>query len=178
MKQEDETKAGGKTWRLGAVILVIVVVAAGLYYFSGIQNFLGGNQENTPAVGVPPMGPKFSPTISTSTTTSTAPEKILTDKLTGHKESLAVYNIAAENWAYTPDRLVIKKGEQVNVNFTAVDRDYDFAIAAPIGAYVSVKKGETATIGFGADVVGTYEMRCQRICPDGRDMKGELVIMK
>jgi|GEM_PF-1864944 len=184
MKQGDETKVGGKTWRLGAVIVVIVAVAAGLYYLSGIQNFLGGSQAPTgePTVGAPlvlgPVYPEFNPAVSSSITSPTTPDKTSTEELTGRNESVVIYNISAENWAYNPSQLVIKKGKRVNIYFTAVDRDYDLAISLPIGAYVSVKKGEMVTIGFEADKVGTYGMQCEKICPPGKDMKGELVIIK
>lgn len=191
MDQGNEIKAGKKGWLVSVVVLVFVALVAVVYYFSGLRDFLGRTEPaGGPPIESPPVVtsatplnpprltyPKFNEAVP-SDMSPTSPDKVITKNVTGRKESVTVYNITAENWTYKPGLLVVKKGEQVNLNFTAVDRDYDLEIAAPIGAYVSVKKGEMMTIGFGADRVGTYEIRCQKICPDGKDMKGELVIIK
>lgn len=180
MDQGNEIKTSKRGRLVSAVVLILIVLIAVIYYFSGLQDFWGKKEPESkpPAVVERPLTyPKFSEVVP-SDASPTSPDKVITEKLTGRKESVTVYKIVAESWTYKPDRLVVKKGEQVNLHFEAIDRDYDLEIAAPIGAYVYAKKGELMIIGFGAEMVGTYEMMCQKTCPEGKEMKGELVIVK
>lgn len=93
------------------------------------------------------------------------------------EEMVKVFDVTARDGVFEPSRLVLKKGDKVQVNFYAADGEYDMAVAAPIGAHVKAKKGKTAAFGFEAGEAGTYEFTCQDFCPPAKEMRGEFVVV-
>lgn len=117
----------------------------------------------------------FSPVVPASAA-PTPPEQVFFSGEEGVR--LNSFSIVADRGAFTPSTIVVEGGQNVQVNFTAVDRDYDIGVAAPIGAYVVAKAGETQVFGFSMDQEGTYAFRCQQFCPEGRAIEGSIIILK
>lgn len=93
----------------------------------------------------------------------------------GKTALLHIFDLSAERGVFSPNELVLAKGTRTQINFKAVDGDYDLQIGSPIGAYVSAKMGSVASFGFDAAHEGRYEFSCTKMCPNG-PMKGVIII--
>jgi cytochrome c oxidase subunit 2 len=84
--------------------------------------------------------------------------------------------MTANNYAFDPSVITVKKGEKVRLFITAVDRDHGIKIQGYDIDQV-LKKGSTATIEFTADKAGTFEFKCSVYCGHGHGkMKGKLIV--
>jgi heme/copper-type cytochrome/quinol oxidase subunit 2 len=104
-----------------------------------------------------------------------------------------VIELVAKKYEYSPSPVHVKAGTTVQLKITAVDHDHGFKIGAErdgakpggkAGLVFSspqdcwqLKKGETATIEFLAQISGTYTFKCCHTCGLGhRGMKSEIVV--
>lgn len=86
------------------------------------------------------------------------------------------FSITAKNWEFIPSTITVKKGDKVRLVIKSVDVDHGFALTA-FGINKPLKPGETATVEFTADKVGSHSFFCSVFCGSGhRDMKGTLVV--
>ena len=84
--------------------------------------------------------------------------------------------LTAKKYAFEPSQIHVKKGEHVQLIFTAVDHDHGFKLEA-FHIDQLLKKGETVTVEFTADQAGTLPFQCSKFCGLGhKNMKGELVV--
>jgi cytochrome c oxidase subunit II len=108
-------------------------------------------------------------------------------------QKVQVIELTAKKYEYSPSPVHVKIGTKVQLRITAVDHDHGFKIgvdpdagkangksglvfASPQDCW-QLKKGETTTIEFLAQVSGTYTFRCCHTCGLGhRGMKSELVV--
>jgi heme/copper-type cytochrome/quinol oxidase subunit 2 len=114
-------------------------------------------------------------------------------RILAQNQDTQVIEVTAKKYEYSPEPVHVKKGVRVQLKITATDHDHGFKIAAiPDGANQSgtpglvfasaqdcwqLKKGETTTIEFLAQLSGTYTFRCCHTCGVGhRGMKGVLVV--
>jgi cytochrome c oxidase subunit II len=108
-------------------------------------------------------------------------------------QKVQAIELTAKKYEYSPSPVHVKIGSKVQLKITASDHDHGFKIAAvpdgaegnnAIGLVFStpqdcwqLKKGETTTIEFLAQMSGTYTFRCCHTCGLGhRGMKGQLVV--
>jgi cytochrome c oxidase subunit II len=108
-------------------------------------------------------------------------------------QKVQVIEVIAKKYEYSPSPVHVKIGTKVQLRITAVDHDHGFKIgvdpdvgkangksglvfASPQDCW-QLKKGETTTIEFLAQVSGTYTFRCCHTCGLGhRGMRGEVVV--
>jgi len=90
--------------------------------------------------------------------------------------NLLSYELKADNGVFSPAELVIKKGTRAQINFTALDADYDLLLPAPMNAYITVKAGDKTSFSFVPDKEGRYEFSCYQVCPQGIRPTGVLII--
>lgn len=84
--------------------------------------------------------------------------------------------VTAKKYEFNPSVISVKKGEEVRLVITAVDRDHGFKLEA-FNINQKLKKGEAVTIEFTADRPGTFPFQCSRFCGLGHGkMKGKLVV--
>lgn len=178
------------------IVAAILILAAGGGWYYAVHN----NKTNQPGtiekpieqkVGGEAEAPKFvdnnivgeKPVFKEITPSTTAeikkeeytkPETTITSP--DKKIVINRYTITADKGQFSPSKLVIEKGKQVEIHFKAVDQDYDFAIAKPITIFGFAPKGQSTIIAFPAQQVGIYEFTCQRTCPKNTTMKGEIII--
>ena len=166
---------------IGLMVGVIVVaVGIALYiggaFKKGVEAPIAGMENSTTSSAVPPM------TVSAGSLSAgdagkqaTAPKDTYKDP-SGKGPSVLSYDLVAQKGAFSPSELILEKGNRIQINFKAIDADYDLQVAPPIGLYVVAKKGETASFGFDAAQAGRYEFACSRMCPSGSQMRGAIVI--
>ncbi len=72
------------------------------------------------------------------------------------------FSISAQNNRFTPSEIILNKGDNLNLNFTAVDKDYDFVM--PDFGYrpgaIVIKKGTTKKITFQVTDSGKFKFYC------------------
>jgi cytochrome c oxidase subunit II len=108
-------------------------------------------------------------------------------------QKVQVIGLTAKKYEYSPSPVHVKIGTKVQLRITAVDHDHGFKIwvdpdvgkangksglvfASPQDCW-QLKKGETTTIEFLAQVSGTYTFRCCHTCGLGhRGMRSEVVV--
>lgn len=166
--------------RKGLILaLAIVVIIAGALYV----NFAFKKNANAPIGGVASnvnLAPL--PTVAMSALSGSDTGKPITPPQATYKDpsgkgqAVLAYDLIAQGGAFSPSELIIAKGTHVQVNFKAVDADYDLQIAPPIGLYLVAKKGTAMPFGFAASQAGRYEFACQKFCPNNSPMKGVLIV--
>ncbi len=168
---ENQTNKNTWVWVVGVVVLVLV---AGYYFMTSSPFINKGGEER----GSTSTQPTFNKEVPEVVVQKEATKPIEVDVPKDVKTQFGAYEIKGEGGAFQPAELIVPEGGRVQINFTAVDADYDISFAPPIGAYLKAKKGETATFGFDASnsKVGAYTFVCKDFCPSGKEMKGTLVI--
>ncbi len=123
--------------------------------------------------------PSFTPleNASSSGFIFSNPDQTLPSTAKGDTRKVKLFHLEESSSGFSPSTLVIHKTDTVRLQFTAVDGDYDLAIAPPIGAYIAAAKGGSTLFGFDARFVspGIYTFMCQRLCPP-QHPQGTLVI--
>ena len=124
------------------IILGIILILAVSY---GVKSYMGGNNQQAPAV-IP----------------------------TGQIKS---FDITAQRFTYTPSQITVNRGDNVKLSLTSTDVIHGFQLDG-YGITKTLNPGETVTVEFLADKVGTFEFRCNIPCGEGHlDMKGSLTVL-
>jgi cytochrome c oxidase subunit 2 len=117
----------------------------------------------------------------------------LSTSVRAQNQDVLVIEITAKKYEYSISPVHVKAGTKVQLKITATDHDHGFKIATvsddaqPKSAagliFTSpqdcwqLKKGETTTIDFLAQMPGTYTFRCCHTCGLGhKGMKGQIVV--
>jgi cytochrome c oxidase subunit II len=126
--------------------------------------------------------------FSTASTSLLSPGSAL-----AQDQTVQVVELTAKKFEYSPSPVRVKAGTKVQLKITAIDHDHGFKIAAvpdgsepkdKLGLFFpspqdcwQLKKGETTTIEFVAQVPGTYTFKCCHTCGLGhRGMKSQVVV--
>ena len=89
-----------------------------------------------------------------------------------------VVRISAERFSFTPSRITLAVGEQVDLVVTSDDTAHGMRIEGTDVDLTIPKRGPgeiTVTVGF--DKAGRYEFACSRMCGAGHNyMRGEIIV--
>ena len=94
------------------------------------------------------------------------------------QEGPRVIRVSAERFAFTPSRIVIEAGEQVELRIRSDDTSHGFRIG-DLGVNVTLqKRGKgDVRVPLKVDTPGRYVFECSRMCGAGHNfMRGELVV--
>lgn len=87
------------------------------------------------------------------------------------------FTVEMKQFSFSPSTIAVKKGDKVRLTLTSKDVSHGFMIRELDVSSGPVAKGQTKTIEFTADKVGTFEFRCSVVCGVGhKDMKGTLIV--
>lgn len=87
-------------------------------------------------------------------------------------------NLEAYQYGFSPDPVVVKKGDMVKFDISSRDVTHGVYIKE-YGINVVVKKGEHKKAEFLADKEGNFEIVCSVYCGSGHSgMKGRLIVEK
>ena len=106
---------------------------------------------------------------------------VLAAEVAGEQGERRVIKISAERFAFSPSRIELAVGEEVDVRLRSDDTSHGFHIVGADGVTVNVAipkrgKGEI-TVPLRIDQPGTYRFECSRMCGAGHDfMRGEIVV--
>lgn len=103
-----------------------------------------------------------------------------------HKETMQIeqgakikeISLEAYQYGFSPDPVVVKKGDIVRFDITSRDVTHGVYIKE-YGINVTVKKGEHKKIEFFAGKEGNFDIVCSVYCGSGHSgMKGRLIVEK
>jgi heme/copper-type cytochrome/quinol oxidase subunit 2 len=157
-----------------AVAVIIVIAGVGIYYWSGSRK--GSNAGNNTGASVQNTG---TPTETTpSTTVQALPSNVVVPDQNASSVPAGVaaptvvsagspsgvtsfrsFNISISGGAYTPNTVIVNKGDTVRINLTAVDGNYDFT-QPNYGMSLAITKGQTKLVQFDANSAGKFTFYC------------------
>lgn len=89
-----------------------------------------------------------------------------------------VVPITARKFAFTPQRVTLKKGVPVVLELTSLDRLHGFNVP-DLGVRADVLPGRTARVALTPEKVGTFAFHCDNFCGNGHpNMTGEIVVVE
>ena len=96
----------------------------------------------------------------------------------GSQTQRRVVRVSAERFAFTPSRIVVDAGEEIEMRVSSDDTAHGFRIAGTSVNVVIPKRGRgEMSVTFRAPEPGRYVFECTRMCGAGHHfMRGELVV--
>lgn len=89
-----------------------------------------------------------------------------------------VIKIAAKKFDYTPNRITLKKGVPVVLEFTSADVVMGFSVP-DLGARTDIVPGQVARVRIVPDKLGTFAFFCDIFCGSGHeDMTGTITVVE
>jgi cytochrome c oxidase subunit 2 len=93
-----------------------------------------------------------------------------------HADSTRVVDVTLSRYAFSPERIEVRVGEQVRLNVASADGPHGFQVKA-LGLKAHIPAGETTTVDVAPNEPGTFEITCSTYCGIGhRRMKAWLVV--
>ncbi len=87
-----------------------------------------------------------------------------------------VVKLEAKKFAYTPDRIVLKKGQPVVLEITSVDFTHGFKIP-DWNIRADLPPGQVTKVHLNPDTAGEFDFLCDNFCGDGHEgMSGKIVV--
>ncbi len=97
-----------------------------------------------------------------------------TDAVTA--ESGQVIKITAKRFEYNPNKITLKKGVPVTLEFTSLDRLHGFS-CPDLGIRGDILPGKGLKIQFTPQKAGTFPFHCDIFCGEGHEnMTGEFIV--
>ena len=91
-------------------------------------------------------------------------------------ETAQVVKITASKFHFTPDRIVLAKGQPITLELTSADRTHGFMVRA-FGIDTDIQPGKTTAITIKPEKVGSYTTICDHYCGLGHGgMKMTIVV--
>ncbi|MFQ6079078.1 MAG: cupredoxin domain-containing protein [Thermodesulfobacteriota bacterium] len=86
------------------------------------------------------------------------------------------FEVQAENYKFSPDTIMVNKGDKVVIKAIAIDKNHGFGIKA-FNVKQTLPKGQPVVIEFTADKKGEFTIRCTKFCGWKHFwMKGNLIV--
>ena len=149
----EETKTTQNSNNTVIIAVVAVLVIGGIAAFAMSRN---NTASNTPAQTTQMETDSTSPAMEAGSETSQPPS----GESTKTEGEVKVLELEGESFYYKPNEIRVKKGEKVKVVLNSVSMMHDFVIDELNVRTPIVKSGESGTVEFTADQVGTFEYYC------------------
>lgn len=121
--------------------------------------------------------PSPTPTPPQPQPTQPEPTKTATPSPTpAPQPTVKAFNVVARQWSFEPNTITINKGDTVRLSVKSVDVTHGLAIS-DFNVNKNLEPGQTTTIEFVADKVGTFSFACSVFCGSGHGgMRGTLIV--
>jgi nitrosocyanin len=151
---ENTTQTGGNSNKMMPVLVLGAVVIVGLL---GVMMMKGKSKtaDDNMKTDVTQETNSVAPEASTAPADQTSPAA---DTQTNN--DVKVINVEAGSFYYKPNVISVKKGEKVKIVMTSKDMMHDFNIDELNVKLPITKSGETNSVEFVANKVGTFEYYC------------------
>ena len=88
------------------------------------------------------------------------------------------YELAATKNGFIPYDITVNALDTIELDFIAVDGDYDLTIPFLGTSFNAVKKGDKKRFTFQITNTGVFAFQCNQFCPEGKIIKPDVVIAK
>ena len=88
-----------------------------------------------------------------------------------------VIKIVAQRFAYTPNKIILKKGQPVILEFTSLDFVHGFKIP-DLNIRADLPPGKVTKVHITPDKEGIYDFLCDNFCGAGHEEMGGRIIVK
>jgi plastocyanin len=95
----------------------------------------------------------------------------------GSGSNFRSFDIKAEAGVFTPSKIIVKVGDIVHINFTAVDRGYDIVFPSYNMSQVA-KTGQAKILEFSAAEEGNFTYYCDICGGMNSSAKGNIIVVK
>ncbi|MFH1170651.1 MAG: cupredoxin domain-containing protein [Candidatus Vogelbacteria bacterium] len=138
------------------IILVVAILILGFFWFKG---------KDTVAPASPLGGP--APAEGTLTTLPAPSDTTVVAK---------EFTVLGSNFTFTPNTIEVKQGDTVKITFQSASGFHDLTLDEFRVATKQLKAGESETVQFVADKVGSFEYYCSVGNHRAMGMKGTLTV--
>ena len=152
------------TKMLAVVLVLIVVLGAGVYFFSKNKTIQSTTQTDET------QSQDVTPTIAEDASPSGAMDAGTV------KSAVKEFTVNGSNFKFSPAVLSVNKGDTVKIIFKNTGGTHDFVIDEFDAAIQQIEGGETGTVQFVADKTGTFEYYCAIGNHRQQGMKGILTV--
>lgn len=164
-------------------LIVIVAIAAVLVVLAFLSRKPDAPVSQTPdAGGVPTSTTRgdVPENIAVPGTTSSVPSNVAKPVLTSPiskngDEQLRVFEIKINGNKFSPDTVILGKGDLAKISLTAVDRDYDFN-QPDNGLKQVIPKGQTKLVVYTFSNPGTFTFYCERCGGPSQGPTGKIIV--
>lgn len=95
---------------------------------------------------------------------------------TNDANQATVIKVVAKRFAYTPNEIILKKGQPVVLEFTSIDFVHGFKIP-DMNLRVDLPPGKVTRLALTPDKVGDFDFLCDNFCgADHEEMSGRIVV--
>ena len=94
----------------------------------------------------------------------------------GGSESLRRFSLKIQDDKFSPDTVIVNKGDVIQLSITALDKNYDFT-QPDFGFKKSISKGQTQEIGFQASATGKFTFFCNACGGPDKGPIGYIIIV-
>ena len=88
-----------------------------------------------------------------------------------------VIKIVAQRFSYTPNEIILKKGEPVRLEFSSLDFVHGFNVP-DLNIRTDLPPGKVTIIHLTPQNAGTYDFICDNFCGAGHEDMGGRIIVK
>lgn len=101
---------------------------------------------------------------------------LLAQAQTNNANQEQVIKIVARRFAYTPNEIVLKKGQPVVLEFTSIDFVHGFKIP-DLNIRADLPPGKVTRIRLTPENAGVYDFLCDNFCgSDHEEMSGRIIV--
>ena len=169
-----------------AVVVVVVIAVVGILVFvkrapqAGLTTSpAGGNAPGAAPSGPVTREPAPANVVVPSQTSSDVPKNVaLPEVVSGNpnqNSSFRSFDIKADSNKFTPDTVIVRQGDTLNMNVTAVDKDYDI-FQPDYGTKVRIPKGTAQKVQFQATDSGKFLFYCVSCGGPSKGPTGYIII--
>ena len=87
------------------------------------------------------------------------------------------YELAATKNGFIPYDITVNALDTIELDFIAVDGDYDLTIPFLGTSFNAVKKGDKKRFTFQITNTGVFAFQCNQFCPEGKIIKGSFTVI-
>ena len=101
---------------------------------------------------------------------------LLAQAQTSNTNQEQVIKIVARRFAYTPNEIVLKKGQPAVLEFTSIDFVHGFKVP-DLDIRADLPPGKVTRIRITPDKVGVYDFLCDNFCgSEHEEMSGRIIV--
>ena len=88
-----------------------------------------------------------------------------------------IIKIVAQRFSFTPNEIILKKGENIRLEITSLDFVHGFNVPE-LNIRADLPPGKVTTIHLSPQKAGTYDFICDNFCGAGHEDMGGKIIVK